>query len=70
MEENMVEALIFICPNCRFQEFESVEELRKNYGFDGKDFKTLPKFECHGCHQHYVEPKRFEKIPASWLEPF
>jgi len=70
VERKLVDAVIFICPNCKFEEFESVEELRKNYNFDGKNFRTLPVFDCHGCHQYCVKPKRIEKIPASWLEPF
>jgi len=69
-EYQEVDAVIFVCPVCKFEEFDSVEELMKTHGFDGKDFKTLPKFGCHCCHRSYVEPKEFRKIPASWLEPF
>jgi transposase len=69
-EEELVEAVIFICPNCGFEEFDSVEELRRSYGFDGKNLKTLRKFDCHGCHRFRVKAKEFRKIPASWLEPF
>ncbi len=69
-EEKYIKALIFVCPNCGFEELDSLEELRKQYGFDGKNFDVLPQFECHGCHEYYVEPKRIEEIPASWAEPF
>lgn len=70
MEEKLVDAVIFVCPHCGFEEFESVEELRKKYNFDGHSFKPLPKFECHGCHRFRVKAKYLKKIPSSWLEPF
>lgn len=70
MEEKLVESVIFVCPYCGFEEFDSVEELRKNYNFNGKNLKTLPKFECHQCHRYRVKAKEIREIPVSWLEPF
>jgi len=66
----LIDAVIFICPNCGFEEFESVEELRKSHGFKGNNLKSLPRFECHGCHRFRVKARQFKKIPAEWLEPF
>jgi len=70
MEEKLVDAVIFVCPHCGFEEFDSVEELQRNYNFNGKNLKMLPKFDCHGCHRFRVKAKEFKKIPADWLEPF
>lgn len=70
MAEKLVDAVIFICSHCGFEMFDSVEELQKNYNFNGKNLKTLPKFDCHGCHRYRAKAKELRKIPASWLEPF
>lgn len=70
MEEKLVKAVMYICSHCGFEMFDSVEELMKNHNFDGKNLKTLPEFECHGCHCCMIKPTKFQKIPASWLEPF
>jgi hypothetical protein len=69
-KEKTVQAVLYICPNCQFEMFESVEALKAEHGFDGKNLKNLPYFECHGCHQYMVGPYKIQEIPASWLEPF
>lgn len=68
--EKMIKAVLYLCPYCKFEEFESVEQLRKTYGFDGKNLKSLPHFECHGCHEYMIVPYKIVDIPASWVDPF
>lgn len=70
MEQKMAKAVLFVCPKCGFEMYDSVEELMDKYNFDGKSFKPLPKFECHGCHSYMVKASMIKEIPASWLEPF
>jgi len=69
-EEKLVKSVMFICPTCEFEMFESVEQLMKNHGWDGKDLKKLPAFECHGCHITMVKATKLQEIPASWVDPW
>ena len=70
MAEDLVDAVIYVCPCCGFEMFDSVEALRKKYGFDGVNLNSLPDLECMGCQECLVKPSKHQKIPASWFDPF
>lgn len=69
MFEKEVKAVSFICPVCKYKIFIYYDELRKSYGFDGKDFKKLPKIGCHACHRSHAEAKEIVEVPDSWVDP-
>ena len=67
--EPQVKAVVYICPVCKYEFFIYFDELRKAYGFDGKNFKILPKFGCHICHRSHAEGKEIREVPDSWADP-
>ena len=64
-----VKAVAYICPVCKYEFFIYFDELQKPYGFDGKNFKKLPKIPCHICHRSNAEGKEMREVPDSWADP-
>lgn len=69
MEEKLVKAVVFICPVCKYKIFIYFDELREKYNFNEKNFKNLPKIDCHICHRSQAEAQEIQEVPDSWADP-
>jgi hypothetical protein len=67
--EKQANVVVYICPVCKYEFFIYFDDLRRDYGFDGKNFKKLPKIPCHICHESYAEGKEMREVPDSWADP-
>jgi len=67
--EDQANTVVYICPVCKYEFFIYFDDLRKAYGFDGKNFKILPKIPCHICHRSHAVGKEMREVPDSWADP-
>lgn len=69
MAEELIKAVAYICPVCKYEFFIYFDDLRKKHGFDGKNFNKLPKIDCHICHRSKAVASDIRELPDCYIDP-